>query len=798
MSEDNQSDWLKLSQEDFSLGINLVDDPADLDDKEIADARNVRLTSRKIVQQRPGFLQYNETAVGAATHIRSLFQFRDYSGALIPLAQCSDNKLYKGSTSFPTAGAFSSILSETASSIPAFMDSMWGVMIYVNGVDVPQVWEGTYARCQGFRVTKDNGANYYNFDSEVADEDTATVATLSAFDDVAALDWILVKSRVPKLTGFKVVMGSSVNSAAALAAIHYWDGSAWQAVSALDDKTIASAGKSFGQSGDITFTEATTVAQLVDNTYGYWWRISVSDALTTTVTIKALYLYYNIQTLSSFWEGKFFKPDGVASTVDTSVTMKDWTIYVTDKALSTIMSVGAMTVTTGAVYVKSFRKFRSIYVTMSVTNINTNAVTMTAEYWNGAAWTALTITDGTSANSKTLAQSGMITFAVPTAWQKVKVGQDQEQMWTVRLLFSAALSATVEVPEIDLVEYQDVLRPMKGVIYHKNRAFMWGRADSLNYLYYSAEFKPDVWTGSDAGYIGVPSGKPITGCARFYNELMVATADEIYLLEGYTPASFGLLKISTGGVGVSAPHSIVTVAKMVYFFHSTGFYRFDGIGVVLLSKSVKHLFDDTKTIYYIPSARFDYIQGRFNRVWNTVEWTISMGSSQTTNNIVMIFDADHEGWWMDNIVACAFLKTETLSYQDLYYHGDYTGRVHRDYVGTNDNGAAISAYVTTGVRSAPELKGWLCMYRGLRAKFAVQAAGVLSVSYALSGATSFTALTTMSMVGAGKSAIYQTYFTPLQGVGIQLKFSNAVMDVSFSLTGYDLFAIPVRGIGLYY
>ena len=119
--------WLTIKQDDFSQGVNFVDDPGDLDEKELADALNVRLTTRKIVTQRPGYTQYNSASMGATTEVRSLFNFLDFSGARLPLAQIggSPGSLFKGSTAYSGTGSWSSILTETASALPAFFTSIF-------------------------------------------------------------------------------------------------------------------------------------------------------------------------------------------------------------------------------------------------------------------------------------------------------------------------------------------------------------------------------------------------------------------------------------------------------------------------------------------------------------------------------------------------------------------------------------------------------------------------------------------------------------------------------------------------
>ena len=50
-------------------------------------------------------------------------------------------------------------------------------------------------------------------------------------------------------------------------------------------------------------------------------------------------------------------------------------------------------------------------IKMYVKSANTTAGTMTGKYWNGSAWTAMTVTDNTAAGGKTLAKTGTVTFA---------------------------------------------------------------------------------------------------------------------------------------------------------------------------------------------------------------------------------------------------------------------------------------------------------------------------------------------------------------------------------------------------
>lgn len=785
----------KADQLDFSGGVNLTDDPSNLKDTELVDSVNVRVVGKNKVQQRLGYTQYNSSAIGASAEIRALSQFEGYDGAFLPVCQVDDNKIYKGDTAFPgTGGAWSAAYTQTAGSSVMSADAMWGKLVIVNGVDSPLVWEGNYGKVAGCKKTVDNAATYIDYTTEAGDADLTTEVKVDALDTAANGDWLLVASYVPKLTGFYITMdGTNVNTNASVLAVHYWDGDSWEAVSGLSDGTINVATKTLGKSAAVSFTEATTTLQSIDNAYLYWWRISVDAALSATVRIDSIRLIYNMQTMQNIWDGGYFRPVGFKTTIDTSVTLKDYTLAVTDNSLSTFASVGGMTVTTGAIYVQSAKKFRGLRIKMSTTNVNTNAVTLTATYWNGSAFASLTIVDGTSANSKTFAQTGFVTFAWPTAFEKRRLSVDEIPTYQIQLLVGAALSATVEILEVELMEFFDSIRPHELCIFHKNRLFLLNRPDHPNFLFYSAEFGPEVFNGEDSGYIGVPSGHEITAVARFFNELFIATPDEIYLLEGSSPLTFGLLKINTGGIGVAAKHSVVAVGKHIYFFHATGFYRFDGVGVTNLSADkIPHFFDDTQTSYFIPTSRYVHVQGRFDRVHNTVEWTVSKGSTQATNNCIVIFDVVTESFYFDNIVAASLLKTISSSFQDLVYHGGYVGKAYRDQNGTTDAGTTITSYITTRGFVPAEQKGEQVVFRGAKLQVKSETATSLTVTYAMNGNSSLSTFFSPSLISTTSSCQWKDEYVVGPGTFAQLKILHSTSGATFTLYGITMFFQPAR------
>lgn len=792
-----------IRQDDFSGGVNWVTTPPKMKENELADARNVRLVDKNTLTQRYGYTKYNSSTIGASLEVRAIIQFEGYDGTFLPICQVSDDKIYKGDTAFPgTTTSWTAAITQTASSGVASMDAQWGKLVICNNVDDPLVWEGTYGKPAGCKKTVDNAATYQDWYIEAVDKDTGTHVPLDALDTAANGDWLLIGSWVPKLTGFRLTIDTTnKNTVASVMAVEYWTGSAWSAVSGLTDGTrdTATLTKTLNQTGNVTFTEATTTLQIIDGKPLYWWRVSVDTVLTAmTVDVQTIALIYNMQAMQNIESGLTFKPAGFLTTSDASTTLTDFTKEVTDDSLSTIASVGALTITTGAMYVESAKKFRGIHVQMDTTNINTNAVTLSAKYWDGDSWETLTISDGTSANSKTLAQSGYITWTWPTAFTRRRLSVDDiAPTYIVQLLFSAALSTTVEIAEVECLEYVDKMRPHKLCIYHKNRLFLANRADTPNFLYYSAAFGPEIFNGDDSGYIGLPSGHAITAVCRFFNELFVATADEIYLLEGSTPTTFGLLKVNTGGVGVVAPQSVVAVGKFIYFMHSTGFYRFDGLGVTNLNLAkCPHFFDANDSTNFIPASRWPYVQARFDRIHNSIEWTVSRGSSQTTNNFVCIFDIANESWFFDDVVAASFARVVGSSNEDLIYHGGYTGFVYRDQYGTTDATVAISSYIVTRGYTSAMAKGEKLVLRGLKALFDAESATSMTVTYGMSGtpASSFSSMGSMSLVKSGVGHLWAELYVAASGTCAQFKLANSTSGVHYTLYELDCLFSKAREI----
>lgn len=102
-------------------------------------------------------------------------------------------------------------------------------------------------------------------------------------------------------------------------------------------------------------------------------------------------------------------PDLLATVTDYSEAAQDGSVS-TDVVLSSLDTLAAG----DAVYLGSHLPFRGVMV--DVDAANANASVLSGDYWNGSAWSALTVTDNSASAGATFAQGGAITWTLPTDW----------------------------------------------------------------------------------------------------------------------------------------------------------------------------------------------------------------------------------------------------------------------------------------------------------------------------------------------------------------------------------------------
>lgn len=133
------------------------------------------------------------------------------------------------------------------------------------------------------RKTVDNGVSYTDYTSEAGDGNPATHVVLSSLSTLANGDGLIVGAQHTKFNKISVDMDASVNSNASTLAAAYWNGSDWVNVSGLTDGTN-NGGATFGQDGDITFTEPDDWKECaIDGVTAFFIRLTVSATLDASV-----------------------------------------------------------------------------------------------------------------------------------------------------------------------------------------------------------------------------------------------------------------------------------------------------------------------------------------------------------------------------------------------------------------------------------------------------------------------------------------------------------------------------------
>ena len=141
-------------------------------------------------------------------------------------------------------------------------------------------------------------------------------------------------------------------------------------------------------------------------------------------------------------------------TVNAGVAYTDYSANVIDNSAATQADLDALDTLANGDWgiIGGPVPFCGAAIDMDAANRNLIASVLSAEYWNGGAWVALTnLVDGTAAGGVTLTQDGQITWTMPAAglWQPSTI--NGILAYWMRFTVSVLISANVDVEECDLL-----------------------------------------------------------------------------------------------------------------------------------------------------------------------------------------------------------------------------------------------------------------------------------------------------------------------------------------------------------
>lgn len=187
---------------------------------------------------------------------------------------------------------------------------------------------------------------------------------------------------------------------------------------------------------------------------------SSSDSFFTSTTIdrwinmgyqrmlREAWNYEKSTVLVTYAQGAEVSPGSFRYTADSGTTYTNRTSEVTDGSGVTLAAIGGLgTLAQGDwVVIGHSAPFNSAEFT--IVGANVTATTVTASVWSGSEWVTMTTTDGTSASSISLAQSGTISWDPPPAWPTNTI--DGYTGFHIRLTFSAGLNVATSVSEVTI------------------------------------------------------------------------------------------------------------------------------------------------------------------------------------------------------------------------------------------------------------------------------------------------------------------------------------------------------------
>ena len=512
-----------------------------------------------------------------------------------------------------------------------------------------------------------------------------------------------------------------------------WLNGAWSPGVGWTDNTIAG-GVAFGQNGTIVYDNAagfTADYGVIAGIPGYIYRLSIRGTSAGTTLTKVRY-QAPCQALQSIGDGQ---PDTLLGFVFHDVSagnILDYTVEMSDNTYTSTASAEISMKTTDYIYIGYLTRFNEVRMLFGATNNNVASV-LTLQYWDGLDWVDLTITDGTSEDAKTFRKQGNIKFTEPDDWKtsipvegmtyfNTESGKMEIGYW-LRASVSVNLTASVVFAECRVSPVPGELPKHKHVAVFQNRAVLANQPSATDQMLVSAPFSEYVWSGQNSASYRGGSGS-IHALLDAWNTLLAAHPDRWTLLTGVTGSEQDMVPVGASRhipintrVIVKAPMSGSDDGSRdaLFFLNRWGAYAVTGLQAdsnfataraQVLSDGV-NWWDSAST----PRLDKDYLHLACGVYWperNWVIWAVPMittGSSQSTNNRLLVFDLSIGAWLPPFTIAASALWTAyhynasapgKLGELGLYA-GNYSGEISRLFApdATDDAGTDISAWIET-------------------------------------------------------------------------------------------------------
>ena len=365
---------------------------------------------------------------------------------------------------------------------------------------------------------------------------------------VATTDYLYV-SHPERIKEIYIGMGATKNAvAASVMTGEIWDGDSWIGVVITDGTSVGAV--TLAQSGLITITTTsdwnmgcsyTEASYLAADRYHI--RFKVDKDLTANV---------QIQDLVVRGDGETEKPEDYDFVSLKNVIDSDYSSY-----HSSIIMTGL-----DNLYIRYNKRFNRIKFKFDALN-NNNPTILTARYWDGWQWIAVSITDGTrvdmgAGSYATFAIDGDVTFTIPSDWAP-----------GCPTYLQPYLSATDFVIELKVSEYLDDVHFNKITLEddNLNEIFGWDeltnvkdgdtstydylnlKSDDYTYVMFGSKYNKVYWT------LSVANAVDTTMAAQYFNGHVWSS---LTLTDGTAVGGFTLHQ--SGAMSFTIPHDWQEIA----------------------------------------------------------------------------------------------------------------------------------------------------------------------------------------------------------------------------------------------
>ncbi len=355
-----------------------------------------------------------------------------------------------------------------------------------------------------------------------------------------------------------------------------WDGSAYTPLTLMD----TTAGLTVDE-GSTVFESTIDLARprLLDGSYYYVYQFSISAG---EAEIYRMTFDVPMQPIRDLWDGvprpvlecRFYH--GSVWT-DATMNVVESTASGVTGSVAYVASVGGLT-STEMIDLAVSERACAFYILMYEREngkVNTAAAVLTPYVWNGSAFVApVGIMDETAPASKTLAQSGHVSWTPPPFGEEHPKTERGDTRWRYRLMVSGTLSADVWIDKIIAIPAPQIHdRGYAFPFMFQNRPMLCNLVSTGegNRVDYAVTTASEGWNGEDSSfgdgkqplYLGDQS--PLTCACEIYQRLsnsiytfaLFFKAYGVHILNGYDYESYKDYPLSDK-IGCPAPETLDT------------------------------------------------------------------------------------------------------------------------------------------------------------------------------------------------------------------------------------------------